>query len=258
MIAAPEFSVNAKTWCFPFAGCVSYRGYFREKSASRETGRLRADGYDVFYGGVGAYSTLGKFADPILSTMLSGDELSTIALIFHELAHQVVYRPSDSIFSESFASFVEREGVRRYLTTQEGAGDFAKFTDNIARRKDFAALVAAARDDLARIYALDVADEQKRTLKREAMERLRANYAVQKDAWGGYAGYDGWFSRDLNNAHLASVGTYTQWVSAFGVWLDDLDGDLPLFYQQVEALAEQEDGVVLARLQSLDARAKEQ
>ncbi|MEO1575104.1 MAG: aminopeptidase, partial [Pseudomonadota bacterium] len=111
VIAAPEFSVDPKVFCFPFAGCVSYRGFFKEAAAQRETERLQNEGYDAFYGGVGAYSTLGRFADPILSSMLNRSDAEVVAVMFHELAHQVVYRPSDSPFSESFASFVEREGV---------------------------------------------------------------------------------------------------------------------------------------------------
>ena len=254
VVAAPEFSVDPQTWCFPFAGCVSYRGFFREAAAREETERLQAEGFDAFYGGVGAYSTLGKFADPILSSMLSGDELSVIALIFHELAHQVVYRPSDSPFSESFATFVEREGLRRFLLAKNRGADYEKYLNAEARREDFAELVSSAREQLREIYARDTAPEQKRLDKAQAIEALRARYANVKASWGGYSGYDGWFRRELNNAHLATVSTYNRWVAAFGELLAEHDGDLPAFYAAVEVLAKQEDADVLARLEALDAR----
>ena len=154
VIAAPEFSVHPKTFCFPFAGCVSYRGYFREAAAQKELKRLQDDGYDAFYGGVGAYSTLGRFADPILSSMLTRADVEVAAVLFHELAHQVVYRPSDSSFSESFASFVEREGVKRYLEARERSDDFARYTAALDRREDFAGTgrgrAATAGEDLRR------------------------------------------------------------------------------------------------------------
>lgn len=254
VVAAPEFSVDPQTYCFPFAGCVSYRGFFREAAAQAEAERLQAKGFDAFYGGVGAYSTLGKFADPILSSMLSGDELSVIALIFHELAHQVVYRPSDSPFSESFATFVEREGLRRFLLAKDRGADYQTYLNAEARREDFAELVSSAREELREVYARDTSAEQKRQDKAAAIEALRARYATVKAAWGGYSGYDGWFRRELNNAHLATVSTYNRWVGAFGALLAEHDGDLSAFYAAVEALARQDDAQVLARLEALDAR----
>ncbi len=218
VFAAPEFSVQPKTWCFPFAGCVAYRGYFREENAIREADKLRREGYDTYYGGVAAYSTLGRFADPIMSTMLQRDRVRTVALIFHELAHQQVYRPSDSAFSESFASFVEREGVRRWLDAQARGDEFDRYLRSLRYQREFSELVVTARERLAGIYASEVADAVKRERKAAALVRLRDDYAQVKRRWGGYAGYDSWFSRDLNNAHLATVSTYHRWVLTVARW----------------------------------------
>ncbi|MEM6639318.1 MAG: aminopeptidase [Pseudomonadota bacterium] len=256
VIAAPEFSVDPKVYCFPFAGCVSYRGFFREEAARRETERLQEDGLDAFYGGVGAYSTLGQFADPILSSMLTRADVEVAAVLFHELAHQVVYRPSDATFSESFASFVEREGVKRYLAARGRSADFDRYLTSLDRREQFATLVSGARDELRALYALPLPEAEKRRRKSRAIDGLRARYESLKASWDGYAGYDNWFGRDLNNAHLSSVSTYTQWVPAFGALLAEHDGDLPAFYAAVEALAKQEDGHVQARLIELDEAAR--
>ncbi len=107
VFAAPEFSLQPKRWCFPVAGCVSYRGYFKKESAIRESERLADKGFDVAVGGVVAYSTLGKFSDPLLNTMMRWDDVRLVAVLFHELAHQVVYVKGDSGFNESFATAVE-------------------------------------------------------------------------------------------------------------------------------------------------------
>lgn len=256
VFAAPEFSVEPETWCFPFAGCVAYRGYFREAHAGGEVARLQRRGLDAYYAGVGAYSTLGRFADPILNTMLAGDELRTVATIFHELAHQIVYRPSDAPFSESFASFVEREGVRRYLAARDRDSDYARYERSIEYQEAFAALVVGAREGLAEVYARPQDEVAMRAAKTGAFAQLKADYEALKVRWGGYAGYDRWFARDLNNAHLVSVSTYNQWVAAFSQLLAEHDGDLPAFYAAVRTLAEEDDAGVVARLSALDARTK--
>lgn len=255
VFAAPEFSVEPRTWCFPFAGCVGYRGYFAEDAARAEVKRLQRKGFDAYHGGVGAYSTLGRFDDPILSTMLAGDEIRTVSVIFHELAHQVVYRPSDTPFSESFASFVEREGVRRYLAAQEQDGDYASYALGLDYQEQFAQLIRRARDGLARLYAQPLAAADMRARKAAALDQLRRDYAVLRQSWGGFDGYDPWFDRELNNAHLASVNSYTQWVGAFGQLLREAGGDLSTFYTQVQALAKADDDVVAARLGALRERA---
>ncbi len=251
VFAAPEFSVYPKTWCFPFAGCVGYRGYFAEDNARREMEKLRDAGYDTYYGGVAAYSTLGRFADPIMNTMLQRNPTRTAALIFHELAHQKLYRPSDSTFSESFASFVEREGVRRWLDAREGGEDYAAYLDSLRYQREFSELVVAARARLAELYALDLEAADMRERKALEIERLRTDYASLKASWDGYEGYDGWFRRDLNNAHLATVSTYHRWVPAFRQLLHETDGDLDVFYARAQALADLDDASLEAAMSDL-------
>jgi predicted aminopeptidase len=109
IFAAPEFSVKPQRWCFPVAGCVSYRGYFNERRANRVDLRLASRGNDVYVGPSLAYSTLGHLQDPVLNTMLRDGDTELAALIFHELAHQAAYVPGDSDFNEAFATVVEYE-----------------------------------------------------------------------------------------------------------------------------------------------------
>src|SRR5215471_17956983 len=118
VVAAEEFSVEPKRWCFPFAGCVSYRGFFDRGDAERFEKELASKGYDTSSGGSDAYSTLGYFADPVLSTMIGAGEQYVASLLFHELAHQKLYVKDDSEFSEAFATTIEEYGTERWLSAR--------------------------------------------------------------------------------------------------------------------------------------------
>jgi len=237
VVAAPEFSVEPLRWCFPVAGCVAYRGYFRESSALAMARRLAARGDDVAVGGVATYSTLGHLPDPLFNTMLGWRESRLVGTIFHEKAHERLYVPGDSDFSEAFASVVEAEGVRRWLTSRGEADEFAAYESSQRRETDFAQLLREGRARLLRLYASDAAESQLRIDKQRELGRLKFEYQLLKAQWGGYAGYDSWFARTLNNAHLAAVATYHDCVPGLRRELAAA-GSLPDFYARAEALAQ--------------------
>ena len=237
VFAAPEFSVAPKEWCFPIAGCVGYRGYFSQSGANEMAGSLRKEHYDVYVGGVPAYSTLGWFDDPVLNTFIQYPETEIARLIFHELAHQVAYAPGDSTFNESFAVTVELEGVKRWLAKNGTPEQQAAFEAGQVRKREFAQLVTQYHEKLAAVYATTGTDEEKRAAKARTFQEMRADYAKLKQSWGGFAGYDWWFDQPLNNAQIASVAIYTQLVANFQKLLAENGGDLPLFYAQVSKLA---------------------
>lgn len=242
VFAAPEFALEPLTWCFPVAGCVSYRGYFREQAARNYAAALQQQGHDVYVGGVTAYSTLGWFDDPVLNTVLQRESWQLASLIFHELAHQVVYVPGDSTFNESFATLVEQVGLSRWLQqtqdAQVAATRLIQAEQELLRREQFVALVQQAVVELRELYNSGAAPEQLRARKQARLEQLRADYALLKQAWGGHAGYDNWFAQPLNNAQLLTVATYNAQVPAFRRLLQDCEQDLPCFYAKVRALAE--------------------
>ena len=223
VFAAPEFSVEAKLQCFPFAGCVGYRGFFAEEDARRHAAHLRAQGDDVHVGGVPAYSTLGWFDDPLLSTFIQYPDWQLARLLFHELAHQLIYAKHDTTFNESFAVVVEEEGVRRWLAAEGRSAELAEFRASRARRQEFAARVMQARERLAAVYGKDLSSEEKLQAKRVEFERLRAAYphAVPEEP---------------SNAFLASIAIYTQRVPEFERLLAE-SGSLEKFYGRVRALA---------------------
>lgn len=237
VVAAPELSLEPRQWCFPVAGCVSYRGFFAEDDARAEAARLRAEGYDVHLGGIPAYSTLGFFDDPVLDTFVRYSDTELARLIFHELSHQVVYVRDDTTFNESFATTVEEVGIERWLAARGDAEARRQFTRMRQIRADFHALLGRYRALLARVYAAALPEEEMRRRKAATLDALRSEYAsIRAERWGGYSGYDGFFGESLNNASLSAVALYTDQVPLFRALLERLDGDLPRFYDAVRGL----------------------
>lgn len=236
VVAAPELSVEPLTWCFPVAGCVSYRGYFSPRRAQRFARRLAGRGYDVEVGGVVAYSTLGWLADPLLNTFIGLPEPELAGLLFHELAHRVAYAADDTPFNESFVTAVELEGVRRWLAAAGREEEMVAYRQREAQDEAVIELLLGYRQRLAEAYQAPESDEQKRRAKAELLAELTADYRTLTAPWGG-SPYDAWVDAGLNNAHLASIGAYHELLSAFEALLAELDGDLPRFYQEVATLA---------------------
>jgi predicted aminopeptidase len=237
VVAAPEFSVDPKQWCYPFVGCVAYRGYFAEAKARRFADGLHAQGFDVVVGGVAAYSTLGHFDDPILNTMVGWNDVELAAIIFHELAHQLLYVPDDASFNEAFATTVEEQGVRRWLMRQGRDKDLAHFLLEQQHYRTVIELLIETRGQLRAVYEEKISPALMRDAKRAAFAAMRASYAELRAQWGGHAPFEVWFAQDINNAYLASIATYFTCVPGFERELQAVDGDLPAFYRRVRELA---------------------
>jgi predicted aminopeptidase len=236
IVAVPEFSLRAKTWCYPIVGCVSYRGYFAEAAARKKAQQLRAAGYDVAFGGVVAYSTLGRFDDPVLNTMLDWGHAEIVATVFHELAHQVLYIKNDTEFNESFATAVEEIGMERWLASRGETEQLDRWRDSRKLRAEFADLVDATRADLGRIYAGDNSGENMRQRKQARLE----DFAVAATQLFSDAGVPatGWLQTELNNARLVSTTLYHGRVAEFRALLEGCNDDLDCFYNAATRLAE--------------------
>jgi predicted aminopeptidase len=237
VVAAPFDSLQPRSWCYPVVGCASYRGYFSPEAATRFAEGLRRDGWDVAVEPVPAYSTLGWFSDPLPSTVIDWPLSNIAALVFHELAHEALYVPGDSAFNEAYASLVEREGIRRWLLHHGSAQERVQHAQWERRRRDFLQLLERARTRLDGIYAAGLPSSVLQERKERVFEDLRAEYAAIKVRWGGHPGYDRWFDRPLNNAHLASVDTYSALLPAFGGLLQLLDDDMRAFHAACGAIA---------------------
>lgn len=229
VVAAAEFSLEAVESCFPAAGCVTYRGFYAREDAERYAARMRERGLDAFVYGVPAYSTLGMFDDPLLSTFIRWGDAEVARLLFHELAHQLLYVKGDTAFNESFAVAVEREGVRRWLASAGRSADLAKFLQAREREREFSRLLGETRTRLDALYRMRVAPEEMRARKHAEFERLAADPVYRRHA-GGYV-------TEPNNALLAAFASYSQLVPAFERALAASNGDLPAFYARVRALS---------------------
>ena len=271
VFAAPTFSIEPKVWCFPIAGCVSYRGYFSEQAAIQYADRLAIQGYDTYVSGVSAYSTLGWFNDPVLNTFVDRDEVQLAGLLFHELAHQQFYLPGDTRFNESFATAVELIGIQRWLESAERQkvalrlglqqGDSQMFLKSHLQKQEvhseFIADMLAGRQRLATLYAdteleYQAMAEEKNTI----ISEIKAHYQAEfKTHWQGTSAYHQWVNdagehANLNNAKLISIANYHQWVPAFQRLYEKENGDLVRFFDRVKALSKLD---TVSRQQALEA-----
>ena len=251
VFAAPRFAVDAVPQCFPFAGCVAYRGYFRESLAQEQAARWRAGGYDVWIGPVPAFSTLGWFADPLLSSMMRWDDDTLAGTIFHELAHQQVYVKGDTAFNESFASFIEEEGVRQWRASR-GLPPADRRDEAIAT--GFTHRVLALRERLRADYARGGDAEALAKRKAGDIAAFRRDYAAWRDrAFPGDRRYDAWVDGPINNAKLLPFGLYDRWTGAFAALFRRTGGRWPAFYRQVRELGRRPPAERTARLSRLAA-----
>jgi len=258
VFAAPEYSVRPVESCFPFAGCVPYRGFYAEADARSYARQLAEKGFDTYVGGVAAYSTLGWFDDPVLSTFIGFPDAELARIIFHELAHQMLYVRDDTPFNESFAVAVEQEGVRRWLANQGDARarqELQRWSVSQARRAEFFALLIRHRGILAELYASAASEMERRGRKSRQFDILQSDYQALKKSWGGFTGYEHFFAQGANNALLASIAVYTDHVPAFAALLEKHRGDLGAFYAEARQLAGMERSARAALLRAVAGKA---
>ena len=250
--AAPEFSMQPKTWWYPLVGSQEYRGYFSKNGATNYAAYLRSKGYDVTVGGVEAYSTLGWFKDPVLNTFIFEPDADLAEIIFHELGHQRVFARGDTDFNEAFATTVGEEGARRWLKAKGDQKGLDEYLAHLRRNDRFVHLVMETRARLESLYGdqrstdgrlsatdknRNVPTEKLRHQKQEIFNNMKQEYELVKVQWGEDPEYDGWFSHQLNNAHLNSVAAYYDLVPGFEQMLAANGGDLEKFYNEVSRLA---------------------
>jgi predicted aminopeptidase len=235
VFVTPKLSLDPIQFCYPFLGCFGYRGFFSQDRAKHYTKKLTQQGHDVFMGGVAAYSTLGWFDDPLLSSIIRREKTGIAELIFHELAHQKLYVKDDTSFNESFAMAVASAGLRLWIPLQ--GGDLSKFELQKSREKQFIELLLHFKDRLNEIYESNLPDHEKLSAKENTILSLKGAYESLKVTWDGDPSYDAWMQSGLNNAKIASVSTYHNYVNAFTSIFEAHGRDFSEFYNRVGVLA---------------------
>ena len=236
VFAAAEFSLAPKQWCYPVAGCVSYRGYFKKDAAMRKASKLKKEGFDVYLGGVAAYSTLGKFNDPVLSTMMRWSNVQLASVLFHELAHQLLYVKGDTGFNESFATAVEEFGIERFLLSRNLGDDFEAYEDRKDERRITMQIIGDARDELRILYASDFNAADKRRRKQQRLDKLSEDLRALLGTSGGDA--PAWLAEPLNNARIASLTLYEGRLPELRIMLERCDENLECFYDEARRISE--------------------
>lgn len=233
VVATPEFTLTPKTWCFLVAGCVPYRGYFKQESARKFAEKLADKSYDVAVSPAAAYSTLGWFNDPLLDTMFRYDNARLAGLVFHEMAHQQLYVRGDAAFNEAFASVVEEFGIRSWLESRGESGQLDSWKNSREVSREFNVFLADHRSQLKQLYDSDLEEVKMREQKRKALDRLRSEYQdLVTERWGGSDYFSDWFSSDLNNAKLAMINTYQGGSCAFEMLYNSAGENMPRFLER--------------------------
>jgi len=241
VVASKEFSIEPKEWCFPFVGCLSYRGYFEKHKVDAYAQQLKQQGLDVYVAGISAYSTLGWFDDPVVSSMLYDNEARRVGIIFHELAHQLMYRKNSTTFNESFAMSVEEEGIRRWFEYHDKQVLLNQYKEDKAKSRQFHDMLLQTKNRLNLLYAQNLTDAEKRQKKQQHLKSIKNDYIKLRQQWNGYSGYDEWMAQDLNNAHFVLVQTYYDLVPMFRAILRQQNNDLDAFYNEVRKISELSD-----------------
>ena len=237
LFAAPEFSTRLLSWCYPIAGCASYRGYYDEDLLAEFVATLKKDNSDIHIGKVPAYSTLGWFDDPVLSSFIHWPETRLAGLIFHELTHQRLYVDNDTLFNESLASAVQRAGTERWLKSRHKFDEIAQVRDSNLYRQAVVELIETTRTELRGLYETEISLEAKRKQKQRILDTAIKRHASLALSFNKKGGYTDWFSSGLNNAKLASVSAYTVHVLAFMNMMDAREGDFEKFFVYVETIS---------------------
>jgi predicted aminopeptidase len=251
VFAAPPLSLNARQWCYPVVGCASYRGYYSEQQARRYAATLAERGMDVYVGGTTAYSTLGWFNDPVLNTFVYRRDDQLADLVFHELAHHLLYIAGDTVFNESFASLVAGEGVKRWLAEQDDPAGYSGYLAAQERKQQFIELVATYRQRLDALYTSTLPEADMLDEKRLIIDELKAAHRQLKSGWGDISAYDHWFRQEINNAQLNTVATYYELVPALAALLASHEDNLAAFYTACLELKELDTSERHARLNAL-------
>lgn len=235
-IAAPEFSVAPLQWCYPVVGCASYRGYFRQIEAEKFAQKLERSGFDAQVDGAVAYSTLGWFKDPLLTSFLGWSDTSLAALLFHELAHKKIFVSGDTAFNESFATFVGQEGVEQWLSAKDAFAELERFRQLRQDQDRFLAFLLYWRDQLSELYQQPIPTTSLRMLKGLMMEQIEVCYRIHRDQFR-IRDFDAFFRSPLDNARLASLSNYHRWVGAFHRLFTETGSKWALFYHSAAQLA---------------------
>jgi predicted aminopeptidase len=236
LFAASEFSTQLHRWCYPIVGCTSYRGYYDEERLYEYVAQLKTLGFDTHIGYVPAYSTLGWFDDPVLSSFIDWPDYRLAGLLFHELTHQRLFIDDDTQFNESIAVAVQLAGTELWLKSVHKDTQMGEFKRWIEYRRKVVSLIGQTREKLGQLYKSESSDAIKRDKKQAIFTASRESYSVIAENMNYRGGFKNWFAGELNNAKIGSVSAYNTHAPAFLAMISALDYDFSAFFEMAYAI----------------------
>ena len=238
--AAYQDRFAAKTWWFPIVGRVPYKGFFHEEDARREAAKLEAQGYDTYMRPTSAFSTLGWFNDPVLSTLLRYDDVDLVNTVLHELFHNTFFAPGKIAFNESLANFVGARGAIDYFCGRDGpdAPTCRRARDEWDDDLAFGYFMGELVHDLETLYArTDLTRAQKLALREEVFARAQRQFAQEVRPRLKVASFSSFTREPLNNATLISRRIYYDRLDLFERVYRSRGGDLRRTLTDITAAA---------------------
>ena len=235
--AAEAYAVHPVNRCYPLAGCVPYRGYFSKELALDYARRMSKErGLETYVGGVSAYSTLGWFKDPILSTFIYWEDQELASLIIHELLHQRIWLKGDAQFNEGLASFVGNTAAIIWSQKHGRGQENQRFLESQKHWRLFRQFVVMAREYLQIQFLASEDSSELSVIKSKAMRNIRDCYLELNTKV-----FDGRYEKfvlgdQFNNAFIASIGVYESDYLAYKRLFDSSGHEWPVFFEKIEEL----------------------
>ena len=215
--AAPAFSLELKSWNYPIVGEYQSKGFLKKAMAMDYAAGLKGKGFDVYVGEATAYSTLGWFNDPLLSTFLEDSDEQLAEVLFHERTHRTYYLKGDTMFNESFATAFARQGVQLWLKEKGELERLKEYEETIAREDEFRGVLQQAKSKLGVIYENtdNTAEDILRKRKQQFIQSFKTTCLNLRKKWNSKKALRGWIEGEINNAKLGASSVYLSKVPYF-------------------------------------------
>ena len=236
--AAPTFSTKLQTWKYPIVGEYQSKGFFKERMAKEYSTKLHSQGFDVYVGEAIAYSTLGWFSDPLLSTLLVDTDEELAETLFHELAHRTYYLKGDTMFNESFATAFAQKSVQLWLKEKGEGKRLEKYRKKLKRRDEFRSLLQETKNELNLIYK-NVNNDSEAILqkrKQDLIESFKATCVALRKKWNRPKSLESWIDEEVNNAKIAASSVYLLKVPYFNQLWEQANQDPKTYLETVKTL----------------------
>jgi len=236
--AAPAFSTELQSWKYPIVGEYQSKGFFKERMAKEYSAKLQSQGFDVYLGEAIAYSTLGWFSDPLLSTFLDDSDEELAETLFHELTHRTYYLKGDTMFNESFATAFAQKSVQLWLKEKGEEKRLEKYQKKLKNRDEFRSLLQETKNKLNLIYKNTNNDSESILHKRkqDAIQSFKAACTAFRKKWNSPDALKSWVDEEVNNAKIAASSVYLLKVPYFNQLWDQANQDPNAYLEMVKAL----------------------